>query len=419
MRLKPGDQLDRFEIIEPLGEGAYSETYKARDRATGQLVLIKSPNPLLFADPGIHQRFVRESEIARHLNHPGVQRSIDTGERRSEPYLALEYIEGQTLRKWLHSHRGPLPLAQAVGWGKELASALAYLHAHKIVHRDLKPENIIVTASGQLKIIDFGTALIEGARRLTWRHLTEALGTPDYMSPEQIQGERGDQRSDIYALGIMLYEFLTGRVPFEGDNYLAVMAGHLQRHPKPIRELRPEVPTELEAIVLTAMRRYPENRYQNAGELLADLDALELPAPANATAPADGTATPAPAPAASGPAAGVRPAVPAFGSLRPQAAPSPPSAVPGAGAWAGVHPPASAPPSPRRTLPPPVPAPPGRASGPSRVPAAQRDLSPEKPIGRLPAPASKGAFWGFVGLIAGGFIAIVALVIVLSVLLRH
>src|SRR6266571_5299040 len=285
MRLKAGDRVDRFEIVEPLGEGAYAETYKARDTRSGQLVLIKSPNPLLFADPGIHQRFMREAEIARHLNHPGVQRSVDLGENRSEPYLALEYIEGESLRRWLRSHKGPLPIAQAVAWGRELAEALAYLHQHKIVHRDLKPENVIVTNDGHLKIIDFGTALLAGARRLTWRHLTEALGTPDYMSPEQIQGERGDPRSDIYSWGIMMYEFLAGRVPFEGDNWLAVMAGHLQRDPRRIRELRSELPEDLETVVLTAMRRYPENRYQSAAELLADLAKVRV-SEAPAAAPA-------------------------------------------------------------------------------------------------------------------------------------
>src|SRR5437764_9220314 len=320
MRLKAGDRVDRFEILEPLGEGAYAETYKARDTQSGALVLLKSPNPLLFADPAIHQRFMRESEIARHLNHPGVQRSVDLGENRSDPYLALEYIEGDTLRRWLRRHKTPLSIPQAVQWGTELAEALAYLHQHSIVHRDLKPENVIVTGDGHLKIIDFGTALLRGARRLTWRHLTEALGTPDYMSPEQIQGERGDPRSDIYSWGIMMYEFLTGRVPFEGDNWLAVMAGHLQRHPKPIREIRPEVPPELEAIVLTAMRRYPENRYQSTDELLADLHALNLqetpaagPAPAETPVEAPVEA-PAPAPApvqVQGHTDAVRPSVPA------------------------------------------------------------------------------------------------------------
>jgi len=437
MRMKAGDQLDHFEIVEPLGEGAYAETYKARDTRTGQLVLLKSPNPLLFADPAIHQRFVRESEIANHLNHPGVQRGIDPGKTRTEPYLALEYIEGDTLRKWLRAHRGKMPIDQAIAWGIELAEALSYLHAHKIVHRDLKPENVIVTNDGHLKVIDFGTALLEGARRLTWRHLTEALGTPDYMSPEQIQGERGDQRSDIYAWGILMYEFLTGRVPFEGDNYLAVMAGHLQRHPKPIREQRPEVPPELEAIVLTAMRRYPDNRYQTADELLADLRALPRTASAPAPPDAAGVAAPAAHPlthppgglgspltlgtpaAATQPVAPASPSVTARGAPPSPARPSPPSfgssrAGP-VSSGGGAPSPGGAPSAgPRRALPPPLPA----GSG-GRVPATQRDFSPEKPIGKLPAPQSKGAFWGFVAMLAGGFIAIVAIIIVLSVVLRH
>jgi len=187
----------------------------------------------------------------------------------------LEYIEGDNLRRRLRNFEGPVPVEKAVDWGRQLAEALAYLHSQGIVHRDLKPENVLVTGDDQLKIADFGTALLAGARRLTWRHLSESLGTPDYMSPEQIQGERGDPRSDVYAWGVMMYEMLTGRVPFEGDNWLAAMAGHLQNTPKPIRSLRKDVPPGLEAVVLHAMRRYPENRYQSAEEVLADLDRLD------------------------------------------------------------------------------------------------------------------------------------------------
>lgn len=405
MRLKAGDRLDRFEILEALGEGAYAETYKARDTVSGQTVLIKSPNPLLFADPAIHQRFMRESEIARHLNHPGVQRSLDAADHRSEPYLAMEYIEGETLRRWLRTHKAPLPTQQAVEWGRQLAEALAYLHGHKIVHRDLKPENIIVTGDGKLKIIDFGTALMEGARRLTWRHLTEALGTPDYMSPEQIQGDRGDSRSDLYAWGIIMYEFLTGHVPFQGDNWLAVMAGHLQRDPEPIAKQRPEVSASLEAVVMAAMRRYPENRYQSAEELLSDLRALAslsgagaAPATPEAVSPGPGSALRRVAPA--GRQDTVRPEVPAYGAPRTGspsrlANPAPPAAHT-----------QSAPP--RRT---PEVATPG-------LWATSQDFSPEKPIGRLPAPSSSKSLWGFVAMVAGGFIGVVAIIIALSLLLH-
>src|SRR5262249_15521808 len=163
------------------------ETYKAKDTRTGQTVVLKSPNPLLFSDPALFQRYQRETEIARRLNHPGVQRSLDVGENRTEPYLVLEYVDGENLRQRMRQVSGRPPIEQAVDWGKQLAAALAYLHGQEIVHRDLKPENVLVAADGTLKIADFGTAMVRGARRLTWRHLSESLGTPDYMSPEQIQ----------------------------------------------------------------------------------------------------------------------------------------------------------------------------------------------------------------------------------------
>lgn len=275
MRYQPGQTIDHYEIEEELGEGAYAETYKARDTQTGRVVMLKSPNPLMFADPHVYQRFQRETEIARSLDHPGVQRSLDLQEKQGEPYLVLEYIEGENLRRRMQEFEGGVPVSVALDWGRQLAQALAYLHSRGITHRDLKPENVLVGRDGRLKIVDFGTALMTGARRLTWRHLSESVGTPDYMSPEQIQGGRGDPRSDIYAWGVMLYELLTGRVPFEGDNWLAAMAGHLQRTPRRIRELRSEVSPALEAVVMTAMRRYPEHRYQSAEALLADLDHLD------------------------------------------------------------------------------------------------------------------------------------------------
>jgi eukaryotic-like serine/threonine-protein kinase len=275
MRHQRGDRIDHYEVLDVLGEGAYAEVYKARDTGSGATVVLKSPNPQLFADPALFSRYQRETEVARRLDHPGVQRSLDIGEHRTEPYLVLEYIDGKTLRVLVRGHEGLTSIEQATAWGSQLAEALAYLHGRGIVHRDLKPENILVTSDFRVKISDFGTAMLEGARRLTWKHLTDSLGTPDYMSPEQVQGERGDARSDVYAWGVLMYELLTGSVPFGGDNWLAAMAGHLQGTPRRIREIRPEVPLALEAVVMHAMRRYPEHRYQSADEIIADLDRLD------------------------------------------------------------------------------------------------------------------------------------------------
>ena len=280
-RHQPGDVIDHYELLEVLGVGAYAEAYKARDRETGRLVVLKSPDPQLFADPALFQRYRREMKIARSLDHPHVQMSVDVGDTRTEPYLVLEYVDGTNLRHALRAHEGVVPIERVVDWGRQLASALAYLHGHGIVHRDLKPENILVGADGTLKVGDFGTALMAGARRLTWRHLSESLGTPDYMSPEQIQGGRGDARSDLYSWGVIMYEVLAGQVPFEGDNWMAVMAGHLQGTPKSIVAQRPDCPNALEAVVLHAMRRLPENRYTSADELLVDLERLDALDPAS------------------------------------------------------------------------------------------------------------------------------------------
>lgn len=274
MRYSVGERIDHYEVVDILGQGAYAETYKARDVDTDRIVMLKMPNPQMFADPHIYQRLEREARIAQRLDDTGVLRSLDMHPDHGDPYIVLEYFEGESLRSRLSAEDDDLPVETALNWGHQLAHALAYVHARGIVHRDLKPENIIVTADGALKIVDFGTALLEGARRLTWRGLSENVGTPDYMSPEQIQGDRGDARSDVYSWGVIMYEMLTGRVPFEGDNWLAVMAGHLQRTPERIGKLRHEVPPTLEAVVLKAMRRYPDNRYQTAQAVLDDLDRL-------------------------------------------------------------------------------------------------------------------------------------------------
>jgi len=189
-------------------------------------------------------------------------------------YLVLEFVDGTLLREHLRQN-APLPVAEAIGIAVQLANALEYCHAQGVVHRDLKPENILVEQDGTVKLVDFGIALLQGARRLTFRRLTTGFGTPDYMAPEQVQGERGDARTDLYAVGIMLYEMLTGEVPYQGDSPLAVMSQRVNTDAPLLRRKRPDLPPQPEAVVWRALRREPGERYASMAELRHDLEHLD------------------------------------------------------------------------------------------------------------------------------------------------
>jgi eukaryotic-like serine/threonine-protein kinase len=195
------------------------------------------------------------------------------------PFVVLEYVVGETLREFL-DEVGPLPAAEATELAIQLTRALSYCHELGIVHRDLKPENVLITPERQLKLVDFGIALLRGARRLTFRRLSNEVGTPDYMAPEQVQGERGDQRTDIYAVGVILYEMLAGEVPYHGDNALAVMSQKVTSDPPLLSSGRSDVPAALEAIVYTALRRPMGERQQSMDELRHQLEHQdEVPIP--------------------------------------------------------------------------------------------------------------------------------------------
>jgi len=265
-----GEQLDGFILLEAIGHGAFSDVFLA-DSPDGRRVVLKCPHESILGDVSAFDRFRREMEIAKRLDHPGIQHSYDVGGDRSRPYLVMDYVDGETLRARLASG-GRLTVDQAVDFAKQLAAAMAYAHAQGVFHRDLKPENVLVTADNRLVVTDFGIALLTGARRLTWRWLTSAVGTPDYMAPEQIQGKRGDARTDVYAMGVMLYEMLAGRVPWEGDNPLSVMSQHLNAPFPAIHEFVPDVPAPVEGIVRKCLRKDPDDRYQDASALLADLE---------------------------------------------------------------------------------------------------------------------------------------------------
>ena len=268
--LAAGEKLDRYTIIEAIGHGAFSDVYLATD-ADGAQVVLKCPHEGIIGDVATFDRFRREMEIARRLDHPGIQHSLDPGGDRTRPYLVMQYVEGETLREYL-GRRGRLPIAEAVALVDGLAAAMGYAHGKGVTHRDLKPENVLVTPDGRPVVTDFGIALIAGARRLTWRWLTSQIGTPDYMAPEQIQGERGDARTDVYALGVILFELLVGRVPWEGDNPLSVMNQAVTRPAPSLRELDLTIPTPLDAIVRKCLRKDPAERYPDAAALSADLE---------------------------------------------------------------------------------------------------------------------------------------------------
>jgi len=271
-----GTQVDHYEIIRLLGHGGMNRVYLARDVSNGQTVVLKFPNDDLIGNVAVFERYKREAEIGNRLHHPHIQHLLNTDEKRSEDYLVVEYIKGQTLRTLLEEYApNPLPVAEAIRITLQICDALVYCHEHGIFHRDIKPENIMIQDDGNITIIDFGIALLEGARRVTWRGLSGTMGTPDYMSPEQLKGERGTASSDIYAVGVMLYEMLCGHTPFEGENIFAIMNQHVSQDPPSILLMNPQISPSLATVVMRAIRRDQTKRYQLMSDLLYDLRNLE------------------------------------------------------------------------------------------------------------------------------------------------
>jgi len=243
--------------------------FKATDLQNGRTVAIKIPHPEMEADPVLFDRFKREQDIGLALDHPGVMKVFGDA-NRSQIYMVMEWVDGRLLRQILTQEK-KLPRERAIKIALGILDALGYIHSHGIVHRDLKPENIMVSPDDQIKLIDFGIAGQEGARRLTFAKLSQVMGTPDYISPEQVKGKRGDGRSDIYALGVMFYEMLTGKTPFQGPNPFAIMNDRLLNNPIPPREVDPTLSPELQEIIYRALERDPKNRYASAHEMALDL----------------------------------------------------------------------------------------------------------------------------------------------------
>src|SRR5579859_8087369 len=266
----------KYEVLETLGHGGMNDAYKARERESGRLVVLKVPHASLIGDPATFSRYQRELEIGKRLHHHNIQGLVEEGrlDGGTAPYLVLEYVDGILLREYLREH-APLPVDEAIRITVQLADALQYCHELGVVHRDLKPENVLIEQDGTVKLVDFGIALLKGARRLTFRRLSSGFGTPDYMAPEQVQGDRGDARTDLYAVGVMLYEMLTGEVPYQGDSPLAVMSQRVTTDAPLLRSRRPDLPPALEAVVWRALRREPAERYQSMADLRHDLGHLD------------------------------------------------------------------------------------------------------------------------------------------------
>jgi serine/threonine-protein kinase len=272
--LEPGDTLDHYRLDATVARSGMSTLYKATDLRDGKSVAIKVPHEEKEADPVLVERFKREQEIGLELDHPGVVKTYEDGPG-SRLYMAMEWVEGRLLRAILNEER-KLPIDRAVNLTLQICDALDTMHKHGVVHRDLKPENVMVDDTDRIKLIDFGIAKKEDARRLTIVEVTKTLGTPDYISPEQVKGQRGDQRSDIYSLGAMLYEMLAGDPPYTGSNPLAVMNERLLHDPEPVRKRRREVSPEIEEILKRALAREPRNRYQTASEMAWELEHPEM-----------------------------------------------------------------------------------------------------------------------------------------------
>src|SRR3989449_4771366 len=261
----------RYRILRKLGTGGMANVYLAEDEVLGRRVAIKILDDRHAGDNQFVERFRREAKNAASLSHPNIVSIYDRGEAEGTYYIAMESLDGRSLKELIVA-RGPAPIKIAIEHARQILGAIGFAHRHGIVHRDIKPHNVLVGPEGRLKVTDFGIAR-SGASQMT--EVGSIIGTAQYLSPEQARGSPVDQTSDLYAVGVVLYEMLTGQVPFTGDTPLEIAMKHLSEVPKPPSELRPDVPDDLDLVVLRALAKDPEDRYQTAEEMNADLARIQ------------------------------------------------------------------------------------------------------------------------------------------------
>jgi serine/threonine-protein kinase len=261
----------RFRLLEVIGEGGMGKVFRAEQLATGRVVALKLLNPELSNDEDLLRRFEREAKVTARLSHPNIVKAVEFGAADGHVFLAMELVDGRSLADLIEQGRW-LGVARTLAIMGPVLKALAYAHRRGVVHRDLKPANIMVTSRESVKVLDFGIAKLGNSGHTATQKLTRVgslLGTPSYMSPEQAMGQPADARSDIYSCGVMLYEMLTGQRPFVADLPVQVMSMQLNAMPKPLRHIAPEagIPLALEAVVLRALAKRPDDRFQSAVEL--------------------------------------------------------------------------------------------------------------------------------------------------------
>jgi len=262
---------DRFELVELVGSGGMSSVFRARDQVLERDVALKILHDRLVGEQEVVDRFGREARLVAALSHRNIVAVIDRGDYDGRPYIVFEYVAGENLKQ-LVAREGPLRVARALELAIEIARGLAFAHEQGYVHRDVKPQNVLLNGKGEAKVTDFGIARpleVQDGETQTGT----VLGTCDYISPEQAQGRRVDTQSDVYSLGIVLYELLTGQVPFTGDNFVAVAMQHINAEPPPVSLLRPEVPRRVEAAVARALAKEPSERFYSMNDFCSELRA--------------------------------------------------------------------------------------------------------------------------------------------------